>query len=206
MAEEVLVVSRDVIEDLGAFQGVLREGRERYYSAILRNCKFMPRDEAEHDPNIKQIIPYVVLTCRGRVYLMRRTHKQAEERLRGLYSLGIGGHINPGDDDELGGDPIERGMSREFQEEVDFRGEPKFSFEGLINDDTTPVGRSHLGLIFSVESSFPGDVAVRESDKMEGRFASLLELREVRHLMEGWARFLYDQYLSEEPRNEDSGH
>ena len=74
--------------------------RERHF--------FMPRAEVENDPTYQQIIPYVVFRHGDRYFLTHRLRASAERRLRKQYSLGVGGHINPGDLE--GGDPILDGL------------------------------------------------------------------------------------------------
>ena len=95
---------------------------------------------------------------------MRRTRGGADARLHDLWSIGVGGHLNPGDDGVLGG------LRREWHEEVEAAFDPQPRFVGLLNDDTTPVGRVHLGLVFEIEAA-GRPVAVRETDKLSGGFA-----------------------------------
>ena len=57
----------------------------------------MERDYAERRPELKQVIPYGIVTCEERVLLVRRTKGGGEARLHDKLSIGIGGHINPVD-------------------------------------------------------------------------------------------------------------
>ena len=57
----------------------------------------------EVDPSFKQVIPYLVLRDAERYFLMRRTRAGVDARLLGRYSIGVGGHLNPGDGGVLGG-------------------------------------------------------------------------------------------------------
>ena len=83
----------------------------------------------ENDPSLKQIIPYVVLMHAERVFLVKRLPAQSEQRLAGMYSIGIGGHINKDDaaDETQAGESdaaesfhsvLVEGMNREIREEV----------------------------------------------------------------------------------------
>ena len=58
---------------------------------------FVDRAAAETDATIKQIIPYLVLRDGDRIFLMKRTRAGGDARLHELYSVGVGGHLNPGD-------------------------------------------------------------------------------------------------------------
>ena len=61
--ENVLVVRRALLDQLGNFQGLNFEPR-KYLDAILSrgNNFFLRRAEAEKDPSHKQISPYALLT------------------------------------------------------------------------------------------------------------------------------------------------
>ncbi len=65
--EQVLVVERKVFDELGAFRG-LQFDVERYLDRLFAagTPRFLPRPQAERDPNHKQLIPYVLMTCEGR--------------------------------------------------------------------------------------------------------------------------------------------
>ena len=62
---------------------------------ILSEGIFEHRNILENDPSHKQLIPYAVICCGDELYLFHRTKKQTESRLHNLYSLGVGGHMNP---------------------------------------------------------------------------------------------------------------
>jgi len=79
--------------------------------------RFVERDDAENDPSLKQIIPYVIIRYGTCVLLMRRLHKQSESRLWDKLSLGIGGHVNPEDGTDFF-DAFLSGMERELHEEL----------------------------------------------------------------------------------------
>ncbi len=91
----------------------------------------MDRAAAEQDPTHKQVIPYLVLRDGERWFLMRRTRAGGDARLHDRWSIGVGGHLNPGDGD------VEGGLRREWAEELDADFVPDFVPVGLLNDDTT---------------------------------------------------------------------
>ena len=94
----------------------------------------MRRGDAEEDPTHKQVIPYLVLRDGERWFLMRRTRAGGDARLHDRWSIGVGGHLNPGDGDVAGG------LRREWAEELVADFEPVYVPVGLLNDDTTAVG------------------------------------------------------------------
>ena len=101
----------------------------------------------EVDPSFKQVIPYLVLRDGERYFLMRRTRAGVDARLHDRYSIGVGGHLNPGDGGVLGG------LRREWHEELVADFEPAFRLVGLLNDDTTEVGAVHLGAVYVADAA-----------------------------------------------------
>jgi predicted NUDIX family phosphoesterase len=188
--EHVLVVPRDVVFPDGAWHGFIDERLDRYRQIFRERSFFMPRAEVEDDPSYQQIIPYVVF-CHEDLYLLtRRLKASSEKRLRQLYSLGVGGHINPGDLDN--GDPVQDGLRREWEEEVEYEGHFQAQLLGLINDDSSPVSRVHLGVVFVVEGDRP-EIRIRETDKLAGELLTLEEMRIYYLEMESWSQIVYDR-------------
>ena len=109
----------------------------------------MRRGDAEEDPTHKQVIPYLVLRDGERWFLMRRTRAGGDARLHDLWSIGVGGHLNPGDGD------VEGGLRREWAEELVADFEPEYAPVGLLNDDTTPVGAVHVGFVYVADAGGP---------------------------------------------------
>ena len=106
------------------------------------------------DPDYKQLIPYVLFChddgggCKTLFQYTRGT-KQDESRLRGRRSVGIGGHIATRDIVANGhANAFSEGMQRELAEEVSIKTPYSQQCVGLINDDETPVGRVHLGIVY----------------------------------------------------------
>jgi predicted NUDIX family phosphoesterase len=138
----------------------------------------------EVDPDWKQIIPYLVLRDGPRYFLMRRTRAGGDARLHDRYSIGVGGHLNPGD----GG--LDRGLVREWQEELDADFVPRFELVGLLNDDTTDVGRVHLGVVYQADAG-GRDVRVRETHKLSGSFAPREDVEAVIDALETWSQIVF---------------
>jgi len=156
---------------------------------------FVERRHAERDSSLKQIIPYsVVRNGRGEVFLLRRSGSGEEKRLRDKISIGVGGHINPGDE---AGDVVADACRREIEEELlvsgPFRAEPV----GVINDESNDVGSVHFGLVHAVET---GDarVSVRETNLLRGEFVSrealLEEWRASRPRFESWSDLIIERW------------
>jgi len=161
-----------------------------FETAVAEHGFFVERARAETSPQCKQVIPYSVVECDGRILVVRRLRKGGETRLHEKHSIGIGGHINP--EDLSGGDvehgarrpdaerergarnPIDAGTRREISEELAVRGAYDIRRVGLLNDDSNPVGAVHVGVVQVI--SVRGSVEIRERDQLDGRLERPEEL------------------------------
>lgn len=194
--EEVLVVPRDVLFAGSEWKGFRDSGLDDLLARVRSRYRFRPRSEVEEDPTEPQIIPYVVFRHADEYFLTHRLRRSSERRLRHLYSLGVGGHINPEDVSDAA-DPIEAGLRREWQEEVVYAGRFSTQLIGAINDQTTPVGRVHVGLIFLVDGDRP-EISIREVNKLAGALMPLEAMRSYYLDMESWSQLIFD-YLTKVP-------
>ncbi len=179
----------DIFPD-GAWHGFVSDGLERHQQVIREKHFFMTRAKVEDDPSYQQIIPYVVFRHGDHYFLTHRLRASSEKRLRKQYSLGVGGHINPGDLDA--GDPIQDGLKREWEEEVVYDGAFEARLIGLLNDESAPVSKVHLGVVFLVDGDTP-NIAIRETDKLAGELLTLEEMRMYYLEMESWSQMVYDR-------------
>jgi predicted NUDIX family phosphoesterase len=191
--EDVLVVpTAAVVAELGggsAWLGIRPAGERELAELVRRTGTFRPRSAMEEDPSWKQVIPYPILRDGSRWFLMRRTRAGSDARLHDRYSIGVGGHVNPADGG-LDGD-LSRALEREWSEELAIDFIPSFRFVGLLNDDTTPVGQVHLGLVYEGDAS-GRPVAIREVDKLSGAFVETAEVAAVADRLETWSRLAFE--------------
>jgi predicted NUDIX family phosphoesterase len=183
--ELVLCLARADVPGGVGWRGVQARDFALLLAAISERGSFGPRGKVEDDPSWKQIIPYLVLRDGERLFLMKRTRAGGDERLHERYTIGIGGHVNPGDADVLGG------LRREWREEIAADFEPEFQPLGLLNDDSNPVGAVHLGLVYTADAA-GRPVAIRETDKLSGQFATLDEVAAVADRLETWSALMFD--------------
>ena len=192
--ELVLVVpTTDVVASLGggqAWHGIRTVDEDALGDLIRRRGSFRPRAAVEVDPAWKQLIPYPVLRNGPAWYLMRRTKAGGDSRLHDRYSIGVGGHVNP-IDGALDGD-LSGALRREWHEELVTDVVPDFRWIGLLNDDTTAVGSVHLGLVYEGDAAGHA-VAIRETDKLSGRWASDAEVAAVADLLEAWSLLAFER-------------
>ena len=189
--EQVLVVERKVIEQIGMFQGLMFDV-ERYLSKIFVAGvpRFMPRSQAEQDPSYKQIIPYVIMTHADKYLSYVRGRRAGETRLVGNRSIGIGGHINPADDMPLFNTDFYEtylaAVQREVDEEVSVETTHTGRIVALLNDESNEVGSVHLGVVhlWNLDAA---KVSKREQMITQMAFMTGAELEEVRDTLETWS-------------------
>jgi predicted NUDIX family phosphoesterase len=219
--EHVLVVPRARLFRNGGFYGFRREGLVGYLAAIAGYAFFARRDQVEENPSLKQIIPYTVVRHAARIFLVGRTRRGSEARLREKLSIGLGGHINPVDNQpdlfpgtaaaargiepqavepgrgpaegEPAGTLVDAAMARELTEEVELPPGWRARPVGALNDDVEAVGRVHFGLVYVADVPSP-DVRIRETTKLTGAFATMAEVRDAYSRLESWSQFILDGF------------
>ena len=192
--ENVLVVRRSLFDELGNFHGLNFEP-EKYLAALLSrgNNFFLPRSQAENDPTYKQIIPYVVVAHGDKVLHYVRGKKAGEQRLVSKGSIGIGGHMNDGDESLFAFDEnaYRAGVEREVNEEITIGSHFEDRIIALLNDDTTEVGRVHLGIVHVFQLA-EAKVEKREAMITNLSFLTREELIAQRDALETWSQLCVD--------------
>jgi predicted NUDIX family phosphoesterase len=183
----------------------------RWTDTIRSRGFFLERRFAELDASFKQIIPYTLVVHGDEVLLLKRLGKGGEARLHGKLSIGVGGHINPVDLQPAGAGPaaaapgagmlagsdvLDAGCRRELEEEIAIRCPYTLEPAGIINDDSSDVGSVHFGLV-NVARCETRDVAIRETDVLEGSFVHVSALREIARAEPGrfetWSALIVDR-------------
>lgn len=182
--EQVLVVERSTLMGDPGWEDIRTDGLASFDEIVAVHGHFVDRASAESDRRLKQVIPYLVLRDGPAYFLMRRTKAGGDARLFDRYSIGVGGHLNPGDGDLAGG------LRREWAEELDAAFLPEFQLVGLLNDDTTEVGSVHVGAVYVADATGRA-VRIRETDKLEGQFAGPAEVASHVEAMESWSAIVF---------------
>ena len=191
-----MVFPVSTLHEVGYFQGFSKHLRTHLHS-ILAESFFVRRGVAEADTSLKQIIPYAVLQHDNLVFSYRRTARGRETRLHRLYSVGIGGHINPEDPSTAcqrdlfacSLEAVEVAALREIREEVSIKSSSRACI-GVLNDDSTNVGKVHFGVVYLCSLDTP-EVTIRERSYIkEGRLVSLSSLHSYLEEYENWSRIL----------------
>jgi len=223
--EQILVVERDKL--LGGktlLYGFHNQNLEELIENIYRFGYFVDRPDAENNPSLKQIIPYLLISHKGdtanplepvrpdvtsgrsggrpkgraggyKLFLVQRLATQTEKRLHNKYSIGIGGHINPVKDKSAIKDIIKSGLERELHEELEVSTPYQYKLIGYLNDDTNSVGQVHFGLVFQVMVNDENGVEVAEKDLMVGKFVNIKEIEKHFSLLESWSQIVYKDFV-----------
>jgi predicted NUDIX family phosphoesterase len=187
--ERVLCFKRELFEKLGVFQGMCLDV-EKYLPVVTApaNVSYLNRSEAEQDKRFKQLIPYALIICNGKILRYRRGKGGQETRLHGLYSVGVGGHISEEDNGLFaGGLGYHDAMRRELMEEVDIDVTKEVAV-GVINDDSTEVGYVHLGVVHIVHATEEA-VAGNRSGIVGPEFIPISDAVKDPSAYESWSRF-----------------
>lgn len=192
--EKVLVVPRNIIFKEGSWHGVKIENLDYYLDLIRSNYQFKKRGEVEKNPSFQQIIPYILFSFKDKFFLYKYIKGAGEKRLINNYQLGVGGHINLIDAKEKEG-ILERAAMREWNEEINYKGDIlSKKLIGILNDDTRPVEKVHIGLIYHFIGDSP-EISIKETNNMKGELVDLKELGRRVENTGGWAPIVYKEYL-----------
>jgi predicted NUDIX family phosphoesterase len=183
-----------LFDHLGSFQGLNFEP-QKYLDAFLSrgNNFFLARPEAEINPAYKQIIPYALMAFDDKVAYYVRGKKAGEQRLVAKGSIGIGGHMNETDESLFALDEAayRAGVEREVNEEIKIESPFEDRIVALLNDDSTEVGRVHLGIVHVFKLAGP-KIEKREAMITGLTFLRKEELLARREVMESWSQICLD--------------
>jgi predicted NUDIX family phosphoesterase len=204
--EHILCFKREILRAHPRLEKTFYD--ESLWHQILANLESMPRSLAEHDYTYKQLVVYTLLNHEDVFLSYQRTPKTAEARLKDRYSIGIGGHVNIHDrnqlslfgvDDASWNDFLLKAVWREVNEEVQIDATiaqaPKLIC--FINDDSNDVGQVHFGVVWLVKLAAPS--VTKRGERGIGRlsFQGLTSLSSMRDTLESWSQLLVDYLLRE---------
>lgn len=189
--EKVFVVPMNIVENIPD-KFTKQKHSNDIWSKYDNLGKFIMRYDAEYNPVFQQIIPYFLICNEDESKFFVAERLQGDNRLKGKLSLGFGGHINECDG------PIEvvlHALVREMEEELNINPTSKAIYLGTMRDITSSTN-DHLGLIFAVKAK-EGQVFIRETDNLEGKWMTQEEMFNGYGRFEGWSKYIID-YLYQE--------
>jgi len=209
MARKILCTkTSDLFTQTTAFNGFVTAAMYRMPQLAKDGAHFREKDEAEKNPDYKQLIPYVLIRCPELAgFLTYVRGKSGDEgRLHDMYSAGIGGHIETFD--MHSGDALSwvvtRAMRRELKEEINLLGDRGYcNLIGYVNDESQLVNQVHLGLVhlLDVTRSEAKEIEANRSEDCieQPEFVKLDEIMQhvgefetwSQHVLSAMARFPY---------------
>ena len=182
---------------------------EEHTLGVLSCAFFVSREVAEVEPLLLQIIPYAVLHAEGQLLVYQR--EGGENRLHGLRSIGVGGHINPcdrkayelsesTDDKEIAKIALRRELSEELgidDEEATTLAGPA-QYRGPIytghKKGAPLVQQVHLGLLFSIPLLDPALLELWKTQLTNPAWKTAEEIRSDKEsLVEDWSTAVLNQ-------------
>lgn len=157
--EVVTVFPSGALGDALAFQGLTLDFDELYASLFETGiCIGLPRTQAELTEDYKQVIAYVLVRRKDDFLAYRRgVYNRTADMLRGADCIGFGGHVSIDDHSLLSNDDagVVEAASRELSEELKLPDadldrlarREGIRIAGIINDDSSSVGRRHLAVV-----------------------------------------------------------
>jgi predicted NUDIX family phosphoesterase len=157
---------------------------------MVKTASYRERKLVEQDTTLRQPIPYVLLEYREgetQLYLMmQRTPKQTEQRLHGLYYVGVGGHVEEGD-------TISGTAAKEIKEETGLSLR-SLTMRGIIITDLTEVDQVHVGIFYH---GFVRDMEINSDEKElhNHQWVDADTLIERYEQCECWTQIVINDYL-----------
>lgn len=218
MDEMILVFDASAIGPIGMADktGMLFGAHDDFLrsTGYVGTLEFRRRGDVEEDQSLKQPIPYWVVVApsrseqykeEDRILCYVRGKKSGEGRLVSKASIGIGGHISLSDVEGAswvkGGQfnvddarkVYELGALRELNEELKITSPHKSTIVSLLNDDESPVGKVHFGIVHVLVLQDPSGVGPNEADVItKFSWKTVAELSDMRGELEGWSRICLD--------------
>ncbi len=157
--DKVLVFPTEKLNEIGHFHGI-RKDFEVYEKVLLSpdTSYFISRLKAETDDKFKQIVSYVIVKYDDKLLRFTRgVITNIGEYLHGEYSIAFGGHVEESDSEPLfkkdSGyiNSVKRELSQEINIKIDKL--PKYNLQtiGVLNDDSTELGRHHFAFVQLLE-------------------------------------------------------
>jgi|ERR1700712_49293 predicted NUDIX family phosphoesterase len=155
--EYVLTIPRKHYEKQLDFQGLRWLKPERLNKLINpKLISYIPRIRAETLNDRKQVLTYVLVRYKNKVLSFRRgSYNNIAAFLRGSRCIGFGGHVTEHDHtlfthNDLG---VRSSALRELAEELSNEVSREITgkeliYRGVINDDSSDVGKRHVAVVF----------------------------------------------------------
>jgi predicted NUDIX family phosphoesterase/adenylate kinase family enzyme len=206
--EEVVCVPQSSIDDNGRLFGFSKDIAPLIKRINSSSFTYFDRARAEFDDDYKQLICYVMLfNKQGEILSFTRgSYSTADKRLlQGALCIGFGGHVNKHDLISANGNyrllsiqdlGIEEASFRELREELKGIYVNSLEYVGFINDDSSPTGVRHLGIVLKGVLKDNFDIAHVNTERSINKlsFLSTSQIWTHFHELEFWSQLLCKQF------------
>ena len=190
MNAKVWAISEKALFEKGKWTGLKKDNLNYYLRLFKEKGEFLTRGPLESDPSYKQIIGQIVLQVGNEFLLHQITEKTPEKRLKNLWPIFVGGHIEE-IDLRVGQDIAIAAADREFEEEILYKGsiiEKKLL--GIVYvEDGNSVNHCHIGLVFRYVGDRK-DVHSREDVISKVQFMTRDELKQNEDKLSYWSKLV----------------
>ena len=201
MDEDIIVFDKSNLIILVDRNGITPVDITRVEGILKKICFSERRSIAEQANDLVQLISSFVVRQSNKYLTYKRTKRLPESKLHGYYSIMFGGHITDQEFKPLLSifDPRMKSMfiTRELFEELIVDSISNIEFRGLLYDDSVPVSRIHLGIVYDVSIADPNFSIGERGFLMDPKFEDLDSIVSRIKDFENWSRII----IEEEMRN-----
>ena len=185
--ETVLVVSQSDVAELVPDQGLTLE--PAMIAELTWRSRPHDRSDAEDTEDVRQLVTLAAVVVRGDILTFRRSRHNPESRLHDTWATLFGGHLQPKDPYPLFRPSpalfVTVLSQRELEEELRVPEGCRLTPIGLIRDDSTRLGRQHLGFISLLTSAERIDIE-QTSYSLDGHYHPVATV-ETTHRLDDWS-------------------
>jgi predicted NUDIX family phosphoesterase len=199
--EDIIVFDKKYLKEFVKKNGLINTDLDRLSKRFNQICYSFTRRKAEDDNTKIQLISVFVVKFKKKYLTFKRTKRLPESRLHGFYSVGFGGHISPEDLMPLFNifDPnsLETFILRELSEEIKLSYLPSIKFRGLLYDNSKPVSKIHLGIVYDVSLKNPVYEIGEKGFLMDPKFEDITKIKKRINDFENWSQIIIDEELKD---------
>lgn len=198
--EDIAVIPRSKLAQVVNGVGYFPSGIDRFKLSHLSTS--MLRRQAEESFDVVQLVSVFIVRYSSKYLTHMRSGRLPESRLRGEYSMMLGGHLSVDDFSQLTLDLFSGDedladctyILRELSEELILDTDPIIRSCGFIYDNSREVSAQHLGLVYEVTIDKPNFVIGERGFLLHPKFESIEEIRSRRGDFENWSWILMDDF------------
>lgn len=194
--EDIVVFDKKYLKEFITTNGLTTYDIGKVKERLLQIWYPLRRRLAEQKENIIQLISVFIVKYNDKYLTFKRTKRLPESRLHGFYSIGFGGHISPDDLKPLFNvfDPnTQPFIIRELTEELKLTYNPLIEFRGLLYDDSMPVSRIHLGIVYDVFLKGREYEIGEKGFLMDPKFENIKTIKNRIDNFENWSQIIIEE-------------